>query len=157
MADTYEDLLDRQWSDIPEIALLPVGSWTLRGSNVHHQKARSEDGKDKLLFFYSAQTPMDDVDEGELDKLADDYDYAQNQIVATFWLENGLKPSRDMDTVRKHLKKHGIDLGDLSLKESFEEFNGSEVVAYVDTHTYTNNAGDQITNNSLSAFSPVDD
>ena len=156
MAENYEDLLDRQWSDIPEVSILPVGSWGLKGVNVFHKKALRAEEKERLLFFYAAETPMDDVDEDELRNLGADYDFGQNRIVSTFWLENGLNPSRDMDTVRAHLKKHGIDLGVLSLRESFEEFKGSEVVAYLGTQTYTTNSGEQKTDNIPSAFSPVD-
>ena len=153
MADNYESILERQWGDLLEITVRPVGSWLLRGLNVV-RKAPTGEGSESLLFVYEVKEPMDDVDEDELKGLGDDYDYDNNRIYARFWVDN----VRDVNAVKNHLVKHGIELNEsVSVIDSAKEnFKGTEVVAYLDTRSYENSMGETVLDNNPTSFAPIE-
>lgn len=153
MADeTYESILDRQWDDIPEVQVLPVGSWLLKGKNAVHMPAKSADANESILFVYEPKEPMDDVDEVELKALGADYDFAENRIYGRFWIETG----RDLDSIRNHLEKHGVDTKGASIKDSLEAFKGTEVVAYLGTRNYTDASGELRTDNDPTSYASAE-
>lgn len=152
MSDTYESILDKQWDDVQQSAVLPVGSWLLQGKNAVHQPAKSADGNERILFVYSVKEPMDDVDEDALADLGADYDYNENRVYASFWIETG----RDLDAVRNHLIKHGVDVKGKTIKESLEGFKGTQVVSYLDERSYTNAGGEVVTDNNPTSFAALD-
>ncbi len=152
MSETYESILDKQWDDIQKPEVLPVGSWLLQGRNAVHQPAKSADGNERILFVYSVKEPMDDVDEDALEALGADYDYTENRVFASFWLETG----RDLDAVRNHLGKHGVDTKGQSIKESLVAFKGTQVVSYLDQKTYDNAAGETVQDNNPTSFAALD-
>lgn len=147
----YTEILSRSWDDIPEPKTLPVGSWRLRGRNAAFLPAKGE-ASPRVLFFYEAQEPMDDVDTVALDTLGADYDLAENDIVATFWVQR----SKDWDAVRKHLALHGIETSGKSQKETFDAFKGSEVIAYLNEKSYTNDQGVTSVSNVPSNFAKAE-
>lgn len=152
MSETYESILDKQWDDIQKPEVLPVGSWLLQGRNAVHQPAKSADGNERILFVYSVKEPMDDVDEDALEALGADYDYTENRVFASFWLETG----RDLDAVRTHLRKHGVDTEGKTIKESLGAFKGTQVVSYLDHKTYDNAAGETVQDNNPTSFAALD-
>lgn len=151
MSDDYEDILNMSWDEIPEEKALPVGSWRLRGRNSAHLAAKG-DTSERVLFVYTAQEPLDDVDEEALGALGPDYEFSENQIFATFWCER----KADWRKVEAHLQKHGIETEGQNVGESLKEFGGQEVIAYLNQKTFTNNMGELETKNEPSGFQEVD-
>lgn len=150
-AETFETILDRQWDEIPETQTLPTGSWRLKGRNATYQPAKG-DGNPSILFVYSAQEPLDDVDEEALSALGDNYSYDQNRIFYRAWLET----SADVDNVRKLLLKHGVALEGKTVKESLKGFRGSQVIANLGVRTYQNSAGEPVEENNPTNFAAVE-
>lgn len=150
MAD-HDSLLDKQWDDIQEGKVLPVGSWLLRGRNAVYMAPKG-DGNESILFVYAPISPMDDVDEAELKDLGKDYDYGENRVYGRFWIETG----RDLDSVRNHLEKHGIDTKGSSIKDSLAEFKGTEIVAYLGVRTYTDAAGETKEDNDPTSYAQAE-
>jgi hypothetical protein len=148
----YEDILNRSWDDIPEPKVVPVGTWRLKGENATWINAKAADQNDRILFVYSLMEPLSDVDEDDLTALGD-YDYTQNRVFAAFFMET----AKDYDAVRKHMRKHGIDCTGRSMKDTLGAIKGTEVLAYLDTKTFTNSVGDVENDNDPKQFAPVDD
>lgn len=146
----YADIVKGSWDEIPEVQVLPTGSWLLRGRNATYQPAKGE-GSPSVLFVYGVKEPMDDVDNTELSKLGDNYDVEANKIFTRFFIGD----NSDWDKVRKHLEKHGVSTKGKSIADSLKEFQGAQVIAYVDQRSFTNNAGQSQTENTASNFTPV--
>lgn len=152
MTEKYADLLNRQWDDLPEVApFLPVGTWRLKGSNISYTPAdEDEDKSARVVFFYEAVDPMDDVNEGELEALGEDYDYSNNDVAKQFYINR----EKDWLSVRKHLELHGLDTKGMSMPDSFALFNKTKptVMAWLGTKTFTNRSGETVTQNDPSQF-----
>jgi hypothetical protein len=97
----YEELANLSWDDVPEIKLLPTGTWKLRGQSATLQPAKSEGGSPSVLFTYVPVEPMADVDDDELAELHNggEYDYSLNRIFVRMWISDG----RDRFTVKNHV------------------------------------------------------
>lgn len=146
----YADIVNKSWDAIPPVEILPVGSWLLRGQNATYQASKGESSP-SVLFVYKVKEPMEDVDSEKLAALGDNYDVESNKIFTRFWIGD----NSDWDKVRKHLAKHGVDTAGKSISDSLKEFKGTEVVAYLDQRTYTNNAGETQEDNVASNFTPL--
>jgi len=151
-AESYEDLLKRSWSEIPEVFLLPVGTWRLRARNAVFQPPKSAESNACMLFIYDAREPQDDVNEDALAELGADYDFSENRVFGRFWLETGA----DWDNVRKHLAKHGVDVDNLSIEDSLKDVKGREIFAYLNQDTYTAQGGEVREKNEPSQFVSVE-
>lgn len=152
MTDNYEALLNKSWKELADYKLVPSGSWLLRGRNAVYMARKEEDeGSDKVLFFYQAKEAMDDVDAEEIAALGD-YDISKNDVTVQFWAS---KP-KDWQRIQEHLKLHGIDVDSLGPVEALKAFSGTEVIGFVDTRTYKNNAGQMVTDNTVTQFAPVE-
>lgn len=154
MADdnSYEAILDKAWDEIPESKVLPTGSWLLKCRNAVYQPAKSADKSPSVLFVYAAKEPMDDVSDEELAELGDGYDVSDNRIFTRFWIET----NRDWDSVRNHIKKHGVEVEGTSIKDSLAAVKGHEVVAVLGTRTYEDATGEMKVDNTTSMFAPVE-
>lgn len=151
--DKYSDILSRSWDDIPEPKNLPVGTWLLKGGNASYIPKKDGSEQDaRVLFFYEAKEPMDDVDQTDLAALGPDYDFAENDIVKQFYVRR----NKDWDAVRKHLELHGITVtGGVSIQDALKSFKGSEVLSYLNVKTYTKNDGTVVTSNDPTTFAAV--
>ena len=149
--ESYEDLMERSWDEIPEAMVVPVGTYRLRGIRAKFMPAKG-DKNDCFLFVYAPKEAWNDVDADELAALGD-YDITQNRCYARLWVET----AKDWDNVRNHLKKHGVDPAGRSIKESLTAFEGTEVIAWLDQRSYTNSVGENETENDPKQFAPTDD
>lgn len=153
MANTYEDVLNTAWGNIPQPKTLPVGSYALVGRNATYQPRKSDDKSDAVLFVYGVREPMEDVDSDALSELGDDYDLNNNTIFHRIYVETSL----DWDKVRAHLNKHGVETPqDKTLGDALKEFKGTEVVAFLNQRSYVNAAGEAKVDNSPTGFIPVE-
>lgn len=155
MTDTYTDIMKVAWGEIPEPKLLPVGSWLLQLRNVTFLEPREEGQKGRVLFFYTPRAPMEDVSEDDLAALGQDYDFGENQVTYTIWIES----SRDWKRVREHIAKHGTEVDPaLSIEENFKAVSKArpEIIGYLDQRSYQTNAGEQKTDNNITAFQAVE-
>jgi hypothetical protein len=147
----YQDILNRSWGEMPESKNLPVGFWLLRAQNAVF-KPGGENMNDRVLFFYTAVEPSDDVDEDAIAELGPDYDYTENDIVHTFWVEK----ARDWRNVEDHLALHGIDDKELTVAASLKAVKGTSVMGYLDVRTFEDRAGNMRTENNITAFKEVE-
>jgi hypothetical protein len=152
--EKYADLVNRQWDDLPEIAdYLPVGTWLLKSKNVAYFPGdEDEDKSARVVFFYEAKEPMDDVSAEELEALGGDYDFSNNDIAKQFYINR----DKDWVGVKKHIELHGVDTKGLSMPDSFKAFRNTEVMAYLGTRTYKNRSGESVTENDPSQFARVE-
>src|SRR5687767_9942100 len=88
-AVNYQDILNESWDNIQEVVTLPIGSWLLRLRNASIQPSKSEGGNASALFVYEPMEPMQDVDQGELDRLGTEYNFSENRVFHRIWLETG--------------------------------------------------------------------
>lgn len=151
MSEEYADILKKSWDEIQEMQTLPVGSYLLKLRNISLQPPKG-DGDPRFMFVYEPKEALSDVDEDELAELGPDYDISENRIYATFWYST----SADLDKVRKHLAKHGVDVSG-TLEDSFKAAKGAEVVAYLTHRVFTDNAGEPQTTNEAEGFKSVDE
>lgn len=147
MTQTYEDILSRSWNEIPEDKLLPSGGWRLKCRGASHRKGKGEQN-DSIMFVYEAIEPMDDVDDGALADLGPDYDYKQNRIFHRFWLES----SGDLNTVRRHIEKHGVDTEELSVGESLKAVRGKTIVGILGQRSFQRKDGTVGEENFIQSF-----
>lgn len=124
---SWEDRLSESWDNIPKVQLLPVGNWRLKLINASLKQAKSEESNASVLFIYSPQEPMDNVDRDALHELGPDYDVTGNRVFHRIWLET----DADIDAVRNHLVLHGVDVNVVSPLESLKAAKGTEVNAFL--------------------------
>lgn len=153
---SYEDLLKGSWGEIPEVKLLPVGTYLLRCRNVSFVAPKTDEGNPAVMFVYEVREAMDDVDQDALDELGSDYNVSENQIFERIWLERGA----DWDKLRKHILKHGIveaDIADMSPDASFKLVKGKDVYGLVTQRQFKDKAGASRVENAVSAFTALDE
>lgn len=148
--ESYDDILDRTWDEMPEAKILPDGDWLLKGRNAAFVGPKG-DTNAKVLFFYIPEQAMEDVDPEALAALGDDYELSDNQIVFTIWIES----NRDWQSVRRHLEKHGVDPS-LTIREQFKKFKGTEAVATLGFRSFQTSTGDTVQENTASNFRSVE-
>lgn len=151
MSEDYADITNKQWDDIPEVQLLPSGSWRLRVRNASYQAAKNADQSPSVMIVYTPKEPMDDVDGEELAKLGSNYDVSANRIFTRFFVSD----ASDWDRVRKHVVKHGVEVKG-SIGDTLKALSGHDVVAYVGRRTFTNNAGELQESNEAQNFASVE-
>lgn len=153
MAETYEDILNTGWGNIPRPKLLPIGSYVLKGKTATYQPPKSADKSPVVLFIYSVGEPMEDVDSDAFEALGSDYDPSVNSIFHREYVDT----AEGWNRVINHLAKHGVNADDYDTKaEAFKAFRGTEVVAYLGQDAYVNAAGEQVVSNRASQFSPLE-
>ena len=162
MTVSYEDLLENgSWDEIPTDKLLPEGNYLLKGKNAVVVEPKEKGQSKRVLFFYNVIEAMEDVDADELAALGEDFDITEKEVVAQFFVSK----RNDMDRIRYHLLAHGVDVPTpedvargapkKSIPESFKEFKGTEVVAFLKQNTFTDNSGEVRQDNRPSAFTPI--
>lgn len=149
--DNYADIANQSWDDIPEPQFLPNGSYRLALRNISYKPAEGEKNG-RVLFFYTAKEPMDDVEVKELEALGENYDIEENDVVFTIWIEK----KKDWDKVRKHLALHGVATAGRDMVETLKGAKGAEVMAYLTKTSFTKNDGTVVEQNVPSAFAPVE-
>ena len=147
----YENILSKGWDNIPQPKQLPEGSYLLVSRGASIQAPTKEGGNPNILFVHSVKEAMDDVDDGDLKKLGDGYDFSLNRIFTRVWLET----AADYSGARAMLKKHGVDTSGDDYKEAFKDLRGKEIVAFLTPHSFVNNAGDEVQDNRASNFVPA--
>lgn len=152
----YEDILQGGWDGVPEPKILPNGSWQLNLRNASFIPKNEEDEKSKprVLFFYTAQSPMQDVDDEELKKLGD-YEFENTDLVHTIYIERRV----DWDKVKRHIALHsGVQLLD-SIQDTLKKgVRNAKVIGYLNDQTYKDKrTGKMVTKNVVTEFaSPTD-
>jgi hypothetical protein len=96
--------------------------------------------------------PMQDVDQGELDRLGTEYNFSENRVFHRIWLETGA----DKDRLRQHIVKHGIDVTGMTVGESLKAVKGTQVVAYLSQKQVTTKAGETRIENEPQNFIVAD-
>lgn len=153
MSEGYEDILKRQWANVPKVKVLPVGTWRLKAKNASFQKAKEEGKNASFMFVYEPKQALDDVDESQLADLGAEYDLANNRIFFRLWYET----SRDLDALRSHLAKHGVDVEQGTIEDALKAVKGREINCYLDKRTFQANGGEMVTDNDPKSFTPVAD
>ncbi len=147
----YDDILNTQWDDLPQAALLPEGDWLLAGRNVVVMKPREEGQTPRVIFFFSVKEPVS-VDEDDLAELGADYDPSANEVTKQVYIEG----PRSWEEVRGILSKCGIDTAGQAIGDSFKAFRGAEVIAHLNQASYQRNGETQYENRPV-RFSPVEE
>jgi len=147
MAKDYSEILNQAWDDIPDVKLLPGGSWRLKCENASYMEARDADSRASVLFVYAPVEPMVDVNQEEIDALGPDYALENNQIFYKIWLQR----KADWDKVRKHIIKHGVELGP-QLGVGLKSCKGAFVVAMIGQRTFNDASGASQAENTASNF-----
>lgn len=150
MASNFASIMDQSWENIPEIKLLPVGSYRLRNRGAQYKEPMKEGGDPFILYIYQVVEAMSDVDEAALAALGDNYDLKGNRVFVRQYIND----SSDWQQVRNFLAKHGVEAkGDINT--TLKEMKNKEAVAYLDQRSFTSMAGEARTENSASPASFV--
>lgn len=139
----YEKILETAWDDVPEVQLLPLGSWRLKCRGATLAKPKTAEQSPAVVFALEAVEPMEDVDDDALEALGDNYDPSGNRIFHRQWFGD----TADRHAVRELLNKFGVDLSGLSISESLKAVKGKTIIGFVKTDTYKGK-----TSNVVSAF-----
>lgn len=151
MSETsYEDILNRSVDELPEPKLLPAGSWVLKATGgARYVAARDENSKAQVRFFYEPVEPLSDVDDDQLEELGADYDYGNNILSFSVWIER----ETDWRKVVDHVKKHGVDTEGLTVKEAMAAVKSARIVGAVTQRQYLDkNTQEQRTVNDVNKF-----
>ena len=156
--DTYEELLDKAWDEIPEESLLPSGTWRLAARSVSYKPGKG-DTSPCFLFAYNPVAPGDDVDPDAVSDLGSDYDVSSNVVYFRLYVET----NRDLRQVRSHLEKHlGFVMPPGSVPETLRNkslakaFRKTQVLAHLGRRTYTDRNGEVKEENQASNFSAIE-
>lgn len=153
-AESYDDILDRSWSEMPKALNLPLGTYELEGRNASFLKADTDKNLNaRVLIFDKVIQPMEDVDEDAIRALGENYDFTNNEVVTTIWLEKDV----DWDEVNQNLQKRGLDTDSMTLRESLKAVKGTRVLAYLNQGTFTTRSGEVKTENRATSFAAVSD
>lgn len=148
-ADQTEDLgniLDRSWDDMPEVVLLPTGSYKLVVRNIAYMAPKEAGQNGKVVVFFIPKAALSDVDTSDL---PEGYDITENEVTATYWIER----NKDWQPVRELLKALGVDTeSGTSMKDTFKAARKKEVTGYVDVRSF-NSRGQTVTQNVATDFS----
>jgi hypothetical protein len=150
MSSDYADIMNRSRTELPKPKILPVGTWGLIGRNAAWIAPKDETVNGRVLFFYRAEEPFDDVSTAELEALGADYDFSINDLVHTVWIEN------DADWEKKvypHLEKHeGWQQGG-TVQEDLKNFRNTRITSFLSERVVTSKVtGESHVENSLSNF-----
>jgi hypothetical protein len=154
MSDSYEDILNMTWEDVPEAVTLPVGPYRVKGKFLSYRAAADEGQNDRFSLSFVVQGPLEGVDEDALAQLGEDYDFAANQVEKTVWIEN----RASWGEVAKTLRTVGVEPSgsifeqDGKVSKALQRaFRGVEVGAHLGERTYEKD-GEMRTTNTLSKF-----
>lgn len=151
-ANALDALMETDYNNLPEVLdTIPSGTWKLRARNAAWKDA-TETQSAKALVFYIPAEPLDDVDPEALAAAGADYDFTNNQIVFTKYVEN----LRDVKALMQFIALHGVDLDGLSPKEALKKVRDHEIIASVGTRSYQGSFG-TVTENTASNFAKVGD
>jgi len=100
----YESISKLTWDSIPEVKLLPTGTWLLKCRGTKYQPPKDADKSAQVVFIYEPIEPQDDVDDAAITMLGPKYNYSENRIFHRMWA----KSASDWDKIGKHLALHGI-------------------------------------------------
>jgi hypothetical protein len=151
-ANALDALMETDISNLPEVMdTIPSGTWRLRVRNTAF-KEKTETASAKALVFYIPAEPLDDVDPEALAAAGTDYDYTNNQVVFTKYVEN----LRDVRSLIQFIGLHGVDTDGLTPKEALKKMRDHEVVASVGTRSYQGSFG-TVNENTASNFAKVVD
>lgn len=158
MSDSYEDIMNMTWEDIPEAVTLPVGPYKVKGKFLSYRAAQDEGQNDRFSLTFSVEAPLDGVDEDALAQLGDDYDFSVNQVEKTLWIDSRASWAE----VARTLRTVGIEPagaifeqdGKVS-KQLQRAFRGVEIGAHIGERTYEKD-GEMRTTNTLSKFISLD-
>lgn len=151
MASDYDEILNKQWDEIPDDVILPDGQYLLRVQRGAYIAPKG-DNSAKVLFFMSVQEPLDDVDTDALNALGDDFDITQNEVVYTVWVEK----NRDWKKVARFIDLLGVDTAGKSILDTLKTgVVGASIVGRLGVRTFENRDGTTGTENSVSDFSAV--
>lgn len=152
-AASLDALMDMDYENLPEVMdTIPTGTWKLRARNAAYKEA-SGDQNAKVLIFLIPAEPLSDVDPEALEAAGADYDFTNNQIVYTQYVEN----LRDLKKVLTIVKTFGVDLDGLSPREAIKKVRGKEVIASIGTRSYKSKRFGDVTENTVSGFASVED
>lgn len=128
---SYEAILNKGWSEIPEPKFLPDGSYRFRITGGKAHQPKTPEGNTRVVIGFEPQEPMEDVDDVAFDALGKDYDLSQNVIWYTVWLQK----AQDFAKLRNVMEKAGLNMGDYNgpegFKQSLDALKGREIVAHV--------------------------
>lgn len=151
-ANALDNLMDTAYENLPDVLeTIPGGTWRLRNRNAAFKEATEKENS-KFLFFYIPVAPSEDVDPEALAAAGDDYDYTNNQIVVTHYVET----LRDLKKVMAFIALHGIDLEGLTAKQAAKKVKGKEIMANIGSRSYEGQFG-TVNSNTANAFAPVKD
>lgn len=144
-------LMDTNYDNLPEVMeTIPTGTWKLRARNAAYKEANGDQNA-KVLIFMIPSEPLSDVDPEALEAAGDSYDFTNNQIVWTKYVEN----LRDLKQVLQVVKAFGVELDGLSPREAIKKVKNHDIIASVGTRSYKGRNG-QTTENTVSSFASVE-
>jgi len=148
----YESILKGSWDNIPDLKLLPPGTWRLKCRAAKFSPNKNPKVSPQIVFAYEPVEPMDDVDDEALAALGKNYNYSENRIFETLWAGGS---ANDWAKITAHLALHGIDARKDygSPEEAIDACKNTEVLGHVVQEQVTNKTtGKVTTQNSISFF-----
>lgn len=139
------NILDRSWDDMPEVLLLPTGSYKLVVRNIAYMAPKEAGQNGKVVVFFIPKEALSDVDTSDL---PEGYDLTENEATKTFWIER----NKDWQQVRDLLTKLGVDTEGKTMKDSFKAARKKEIVGYIDVRSFQSR-GETVTQNQVTDLS----
>ena len=150
----YTAALTTAWEELPKPKTLPEGSWLVVLRNAVYIEPKQADHSPKVVYFYKAKEPMNDVSSVAIEALGADYDYSINDLTFTQYLESTADWQKK---VLPFMAKHSGFERKGNPQESLKGMRNLEIVSYLSLKQWT----DKITNeehvdNAMSGFVALD-
>jgi len=144
----FEEMLNKTFDDLQDDKPLE-GEFLLAARNAVYMAPRSEDGSAKVLVFYNPVEPMDDIATELVETFEEDYDFTENEVVHTVWLDK----NRDWKGLKTFIAKHeGADMDGTIIDVIKKGLRGAQVVAELYPEEYENSFGELTTETRARAF-----
>lgn len=136
--DSYDDMLDRSFSEVPMPKDVPLTTYLATCDGAIFKKPAKEGVSPQVLFFFRLSSPVEELDEDAAAELGENYDFTMNRYARQIWLGE----ARDWKVVMEILHTLGVDTSDCTIKEALKSAKGKEaVVALKRGKDYTDRDG----------------
>lgn len=152
MADTYDDILNRSWDEIPAPKLLPDGDYLLKARGGKYNPAEGNRNA-RINFGYTVEDAIEIDDPDARAELGENYDFGENDIFHTVWVEK----AKDWQGVAKHIRAHGIETEGMNVQDTLKAVRDALVIARIGTRSYVKkDTGEEVFENTASNFRAVE-
>lgn len=152
-----EDIMSLTAEDIRAPGLYPTGPWEIRNVGYTLSDVEDKEGnpQKKINLRYEGFAALDGVDEDAVNEGG----FEGKTLWIARWISKpAIKAAHDGTLQRfiNFVEMHGVDPSGRDLEAMCKALKGQGLLADVGTRTYTNKAGEEVTDNTVANFASVE-